>query len=146
MTRKTESKSRLEIGVTTNCNAKALVDADSLDQIERRFRFNDIGQLEASLRQEVAVFLLGAFAAAGEQHHFEIDDFGEMRFVAGSHHGFDQKQMRAWCRGGVNVLKDGERVRVVPVMNDVFHDVGVAGRNSLEKISVCDAAAAGKSL
>jgi hypothetical protein len=51
--------------------------------------------LPAARREQVGVFVCGAFATSAPAHHVDIEQLGEMRFSGTRHNMFRDKQLKA---------------------------------------------------
>ena len=101
--------------------------------------------MQASLGQELAVFVVGAFPAAGEDQHVQIaqqDRHGFGRVVGNQ--PFDDQHPAVAGHGPAAGTQDPDRIGVIPVVQHVGQDVGVRTvRDALEEVSRHDLAAIG---
>src|SRR5947207_7642183 len=118
-----------------------LILADGFDHAERRFRRHNSLKFEPGIGQELAILLFATFAAAGQEQHFEIEPLDESRIIAGSQDTLKKNNPGGGTRGAMDVTQNRGRLGVIPVVDDVFHDVSVAFGNSLEEIAVRGGAA-----
>jgi len=69
---------------------------------------DDFGKIEAGLLEERAVLVFGAFFAAGNHEHYEVEELAAERFVPGRNDAFYQKKPTVRGHGAVAVAEDGE--------------------------------------
>ena len=101
--------------------------------------------MKPACANSVAVFVVRAFFAAGDQEHHEVEELAGEGFVAGRDDAFDDEQPAVRGHRAVAVAEDGERLFVFPVVDDVAHEVGVgAGGHGLEEAAGDEFAAIGE--
>src|SRR5436190_5640680 len=114
---------------------------------ERRLRRHDPREVETGAVEQRAELLLRALASTWHDQHLEVEDLPHARLVARRNHRLDQDDAAVLRQHLPDVRQDQRRLVVVPVMNDVLHDVGVAaGRDGLEEVAGPGGDAAGKTL
>ena len=74
--------------------------------------------------EQRAVLVLGAFFAAGDEEHHEVEELAAERFVAGWDDAFDDQQPAVGGHRAVAVAEDRERLFIFPVVDDVSHEEG----------------------
>src|ERR1044072_89323 len=121
-----------------------LLGAEAFNYTEWRFGRHNTGQMKARCFVKPAKLFVGALAAAGHYQHVKVDELAEVRLSSRRHDRLDQNELPSGRQSAMTVFHDGDRLFVVPVMYDPFHDDGVgAFRHGLEKISAHKLAAIG---
>lgn len=87
------------------------------------------------------------FSPLKKYQHVEVQSFTRIRLIGALQNHFDQQQSAVRFDRTPAVAEDPLSVLVIPVMDDVFHDIDIgAGGNRFEKIRFDDAAASGDRL
>ena len=70
----------------------------------------------------------------GMNQHDQVEELAEVGFVAGLDDAFDDQQLAGRLDDLVHVLQDREGPLIVPVMDDVPHEIGIGpGRHRFEE-------------
>src|SRR5689334_8332094 len=112
--------------------------ADAFDDGLAAGGWNNAIQLESGSAEEVSEFFLGTLFAARQDEHLEIEELGEIRTVARLNYSVhdDDPAVRLVSEGFACVLKNGEGLVIVPVVDDVLHVIGVAAfADRLEEVA-----------
>src|SRR5438132_7307620 len=108
-------------------------------------RRHDFCQSEARSFKQRAVLGFRAFIAVQKEQHLKIEEFPERRRVAIRYHHLDDKELAILGHRPMAILQDGQGAFVVPVMNNMLHDISIAARwNRGEEVSSNDFATFGK--
>ena len=115
--------------------------SDAFDDAERALSRHNSRHLQPSLLEHRGEFLLRSLASADDQH-LNIEELAPIRVVAGRDDVVDDEYSPFLVHSGAAVLENLHALLIVPVVEDVFHDVGIAARrHSLEETSCFEPAA-----
>src|SRR6185312_2327001 len=118
----------------------------SLNHAVRRLRRNNPRQTQSRFREKFGVLLFRALAASGEEQHLDIQNLCHMASVSFRHHKLQQDHLAVFLsaifQSFAAVAQNRKGLVVVPVVNNIFHQVEIAAfGNGLEEISTGSAAA-----
>src|ERR1700737_5122000 len=116
---------------------------DAFNQRQMSFSRNKAPEFEPGSLQQVPELRLRALSATWcERQHLEIQKFTEVRRVTRWNHSIDDQHLHAAPHRAVAVSEDLNSPFVIPVVEDVLHDVGVAPfGNGRKEIAAEDLAA-----
>ena len=86
-------------------------------------------------------FRFAALAASRHEHHGHIEKLLRVGSVRWTDHSVHDQQLPAGFHRAAAVGKDLGRALVIPIVDDVLHDVGVGHRDLLEEVAARDRAA-----
>src|SRR5262249_12904316 len=88
-------------------------------------RPHDAGEAEPRPREELRVLLARALAAREVHEHLDVQELAEVVLAGRRDHELDEEHRPARLHLRADVLQDGERLLVRPVVDDVLEEVGV---------------------
>src|SRR5262249_52710618 len=113
-----------------------------LDHAHREWRWHDAAHPEAGLIEQRLVLLLGALASAGGEQHLDVEALADERLVAGWNDELDDQQPSALLHRAMTAREQRQRTLIVPVVQHVLEQVGVAARGyAREEVANDDLAA-----
>src|SRR5947207_1382002 len=81
-------------------------------------------------------FRIAALAASGHEHHGHIEKLLRVGSVGGTDDAVHHQQLPAGFQGAAAVSEDSYGALVIPIVDDVLHDVGVGARgHGFEEVS-----------
>ena len=109
--------------------------SDSLDDAQRALGWHDPGQLQPRIPEDRGEFVLGALAPT-DNEHINIKELAPAGVVARRDDIVDDQNLSILVHGGAAVREDLYRALIVPIVEDILHDVGIAAlRHRLEEVS-----------
>ncbi len=107
----------------------------SFDDAERTLRCHDAHQLQSGLFEDSGKLLLRALSSSNNEH-LNVHELAPTRVVAGRDDVIHDQDPPFLIHGGAAVREDFHALLIIPVVENVFHDVSIAtGRHGLEEAS-----------
>ena len=75
--------------------------------------------------EQLTELLLGALAPAGENEHLQIEELSRRKIAAGLNHAVNHQELAAGIYSAAAGFEQLQTLVVRPIVDDVFHDVGI---------------------
>src|SRR5262245_2670601 len=97
----------------------------------------DTDEIKSRSAEQNTKLLFSALLPAGSHQHIEISECltlrGHRRGNGARQHLLNQQERRLWPQCSMAVLEDGEGLRIVPIVDDVHQQIGIAIRWNLRE-------------
>src|SRR5205085_12050720 len=100
-------------------------------------RRDDAFQPETGSGEQFAELLFGPFHSTGEHKHLQIHELGNAWLIAARHYLIHHQQPATGTNPLAAMAENLNALRIVPIVNDVLHDVHIGARRDAFKEAAC---------